>query len=297
MSILLHGSTRAIVQGITGAQARFDTQWCLEYGSRIVAGVSPGKGNTAVHGVPVYDTVARACAAHAADASIVYVSATRVKDAVLEAIAAGIGLVVVTAEHVPLHDAAYLAAAARRSGVSLVGCNTNGIISPGQSKLGGVGGMRPDELYRPGTIGVCSRSGGMMAEIGLALQDAGYGISTSVAMGGDVVTGLRMADYVRLFDADPGTSAIVLFGEPGTRNEEEVAELVRAGAVTKPVVALIAGQFQERYAAGQTFGHAAAIIGEGNASASAKRAALREAGVGVARSLEDIAPMLRARAG
>lgn len=294
MSILINASTRAIVQGITGAQARFDTQWCLEYGSRIVGGVSPGKGGATVHGLPVYDTVARACAAHEIDASIIYVSAARVKDAVLEAIASGVRLVVVTAEHVPVHDAAYLAALARLRGVRLVGCNTNGVISPGQSKLGGVGGMRPDELYPIGSIGVCSRSGGMTAEIGLALKAGGYGISTSVAMGGDIVTGMRMADYVRLFENDPDTRAIVLFGEPGTRNEEEVAELVQANLVKKPVVALVAGQFQETYPAGESFGHAAAIIGEGNGSASNKRQRLSDAGVGVAHALEDIPRLLAA---
>ncbi len=295
MSILIDASTTAMVQGITGAQARFDTQWCLEYGSRIVGGVSPGKGGSMVHGLPVYDTMARACAAHEVDASILYVSAARVKDAVLEAIAAGVRLVVVTAEHVPVHDAAFVAALARQRGVRLVGCNTNGLISPGRSKLGGVGGMRPDDLYPIGGIGICSRSGGMMAEIGLALKAAGYGVSTSVAMGGDVVTGMRMADYVRLFQDDPDTHAIVLFGEPGTSNEEEVAELVRTGIVTKPVVALIAGQFQERYSAGQSFGHAAAIIGDGNGSASLKRQRLRDAGVSVAHALEDIPRWLEER--
>lgn len=295
MSILIDASTRAIVQGITGAQARFDTQWCLHYGTKIVAGVTPGRGGEDVHGVPVYDSVLRAVKEHDADASVVYVAAARVRSAVSEAIAAGVGLIVVMAEYVPLHDASYVVAAARRAGVRLVGCNTNGVISPGRCKLGGVGGMLPDEIYAPGRVGVCSRSGGMTAEIGLVLKAAGHGISTSVAMGGDSITGLKMADYVRLFEDDPETDAVVVFGEPGTDNEQEVAELVRCGFVRKPVIALIAGYFQENYPPGLSFGHAAAMVTDASTSATAKRTLLQAAGIRVARSLEEIPELLRTR--
>jgi succinyl-CoA synthetase alpha subunit len=293
MSILLDSSTQVIVQGITGAQARFDTEWCLRYGTRIVAGVTPGRGGEQVHDIPVYDTVRRATEGRTIDASVLYVPPAMVKAAVLEAIDANIGLIVVTAEYVPQHDVIGIVAAARRAGVCLVGCNTNGVISPGRSKLGGVGGMNPSEIFAPGRIGVVSRSGGMSAEIGLALKAAAYGISTSVGMGGDAVTGLRMADYVRMFEQDPETDAIILFGEPGTDNEQEVAALVRAGTICKPVVAMIAGEFQERYPAGISFGHAAAMITDLSKSASAKRRLLREAGIHLAQSLEEIPDLLR----
>jgi succinyl-CoA synthetase alpha subunit len=293
MSILLDSSTQVIVQGITGAQARFDTEWCLRYGTRIVAGVTPGRGGEQVHDIPVYDTVRRATEGRTIDASVLYVPPAMVKAAVLEAIDANIGLIVVTAEYVPQHDVIGIVAAARRAGVCLVGCNTNGVISPGRSKLGGVGGMNPSEIFAPGRIGVVSRSGGMSAEIGLALKAAAYGISTSVGMGGDAVTGLRMADYVRMFEQDPETDAIILFGEPGTDNEQEVAALVRAGTICKPVVAMIAGEFQERYPAGISFGHAAAMITDISKSASAKRRLLREAGIHLAQSLEEIPDLLR----
>ena len=292
MSILIDQATRVIVQGITGGQARFDTEWCIQYGTRIVAGVTPGKHGEMVHGVPVFDTVQSAVAAHPADASILYVPAAQVKPAVLEAIAAGLRLIVVTSEYVPLHDVVQIVAAARAAGVRLVGCNTNGIISPGKSKLGGVGGMDPAEIYPPGRIGLCSRSGGMTAELALALKEAGYGVSTSVAMGGDLVTGMNMAEYLMLFDADADTDAVVIFGEPGTRNEQEVAELVRAGHLKKPVVALISGAFQEAYPAGMSFGHAAAAINTQDESASAKRRLLQAAGVHVAQALEDIPDLL-----
>ncbi|MBI2293103.1 MAG: CoA-binding protein [Betaproteobacteria bacterium] len=292
MSILIDQATRVIVQGITGGQARFDTEWCIKYGTRIVAGVTPGKHGEVVHGVPVYDTLQSAVAEHPADASVLYVPAAQVKPAALEAIAAGVRLIVVTSEYVPLHDVVHIVAAARAAGVRLVGCNTNGIISPGKSKLGGVGGMDPAEIYPPGRIGVCSRSGGMTAEISLALREGGYGVSTSVAMGGDLVTGMSMAEYLMLFEADPDTDAVVIFGEPGTRNEQEVAELVRAGGVSKPVAALISGAFQEAYPAGMSFGHAAAAINTQDESASAKRRLLQAAGVHVAHALEDIPGML-----
>jgi succinyl-CoA synthetase alpha subunit len=294
VSILIDASTRVIIQGITGAQARFDLQWCLNYGTRVVAGVTPGRGGETVLDIPVYDTVERALRDHPADATVLYVPPLLVKNAVLEAIDGGLRLIAVLAEYVPMHDIVTIVAAARRAGARLIGCNTNGIISPGRSKLGGIGGVDPSEIYAPGRIGVVSRSGGMSAELGLTLKAAGLGISTSVSMGGDAVTGLTMADYLHLFQQDPETDAIVLFGEPGTRNEEEVARQIASGKVTKPVVALIAGRFQEDYPPGMSFGHAAAMINEASQSASAKRAALRAAGARVAAALEDIPTLLRA---
>ena len=294
MSILIDETTRILIQGLTGAQARVDTERGLRYGARIVAGVTPGRGGEVVHGLMVFDTVKQALAQHAADVSVVYAPAPGVKAAVLEALDAGLKRLLVTAEFVPLHDLVYIIAAAKDANAQLIGCNTNGVISPGKSRLGGIGGENPADLYAPGAIGVCSRSGGMCAEIGLTLKAAGLGISTCVAMGGDSISGMGMADYIRLFEADAETSAILLFGEPGTRHEYDVADLVRSGQVRKPVAALISGAFQERYPAGMSFGHAAAMITREDDSASAKRRALAEAGVRVAATLDEIAPLLHA---
>jgi succinyl-CoA synthetase alpha subunit len=288
MSILIDADTGILVQGITGGQAQVDTERTIRYGARVLAGVTPGRGGSTVQDIPVYDTVREARERHACDASVVYAPPLAVRNAVLEAIDAGIGLILVTAEGVPLHDISILVAAARRAGTQLIGCNTNGIISPGKSRLGGIGGVDPSEIYTPGTIGICSRSGGMSAEVALALKACGLGVSTCVSMGGDQVTGTRMAEFVRMFDDDPDTQGIVLFGEPGTTNEQEVAALVAGGAITKPVAALIAGAFQEQYAAGQSFGHAAAMVTSEADTASAKRKLLRDAGVFVAETLDEI---------
>lgn len=296
MSILVDAATRILIQGITGSQARSEVASSLAYGARIVAGVTPGKGGEKVQGVPVYDTVRAALRGRSVDASVVYVPPLMVQDAVLEAVDAGVPLILVTAEHVPVHDIACIVRATREAGVRLIGCNTNGIISPGLSRLGGIGGPRPDEIYAPGRIGICSRSGGMSAEIALTLKDAGLGVSTCVSMGGDAVTGLSMAEYVALFEDDPETDAVVLFGEPGTTHELAVADLLHTGRITKPVVALIAGAFQERHPKGTSFGHAAALIASDADTASAKRALLAAAGARVAAALEDV-PGLLAEAG
>lgn len=294
MSILIDETTRVIVQGITGATARADTERCLRSGTKIVAGVSPGRGGEQVQGVPVYDTVRAALGEHPATATAIYVPPHAARDAVAEALDAGLQLLLVTAEYVPIHDVLYITAAARAAGSLLVGCNTNGIISPGKSRIGGIGGINPDELYPRGFVGVCSRSGGMSAEIALTLKNAGLGVSTCVSMGGDRVTGLRMVDYAVMFEDDPETHAIVIFGEPGTANEQELAAAVAAGKITKPVIALIVGSFQESYPPGISFGHAAAMISKSDESASAKRAILASAGVHVCDVLDTIPDTIRA---
>lgn len=292
MSILIGTATRVLVQGATGAQARFDIRYCLDYGTRIVAGVTPGRGGEMVEGVPVFNTVASALAATGANASAVYVPARGVKDAVMEAVEAGIRVLACFAENVPRHDAAAAVAAARSAGAHMAGFNTNGVISPGRCKLGGIGGDRAAQIYAPGRIGVCSRSGGMSAEICWMLSRAGMGASTCVSMGGDPIVGMRMVEVLKLFEADPETDACVIFGEPGGTHEIEVAAALRSGELRKPVVALIAGQFQERYPAGVSFGHFAAVIKGENDSASAKRRILAAAGARVATSLEEIPQLL-----
>jgi succinyl-CoA synthetase alpha subunit len=293
MSILIDKSTRVLIQGITGSQARVDTERSLKYGTRIVAGVTPGRDGESVCGVPVYDTVKRALRAHTIDTAVVYVPPAAVRNAVLESIDAGVPQILVTAEFVPVNDVLYIVAAARDTGTKLIGCNTNGVISPGRSRIGGIGGVDPTEIYVPGRIGVISRSGGMCAEIGLTLKEAGLGISTCVAMGGDQVTGLIMADYLKMFEEDNDTDAMMIFGEPGTENEKGVVQLLESGQVTKPIVALISGSFQERHPAGISFGHAAAIIGTEDDSATAKRRALEKAGAMVVQTLEELPLALR----
>jgi succinyl-CoA synthetase alpha subunit len=216
-----------------------------------------------------------------------------VKDAVLEALDAGIKVLCCLAENVPRHDAAIAVAAARVCGARMAGFNTNGLISPGKSKLGGIGGDRAGQIYAPGRIGVCSRSGGMSAEICAMLTRAGLGASSCISMGGDPIVGMRMMELLELFEADAETDACVIFGEPGGSHEIEVADRIKEGKLKKPVVALIAGQFQENYPAGVSFGHFAAVIRGENDSASAKRRLLAQAGARVAASLEEIADLLR----
>lgn len=249
------------------------------YGTRVVAGVSPGKGGQQVFGVPVYDTVREAMGQHRLTASVVYVPAPAVRDAVLEAVEARISLVLVPTEGVPHHDAADVVAAARAAGVRIIGPNCNGLISPGECKLGGIGGDAPDEIYAPGSIGIISRSGGMSAEIAVTLKNAGYGVSTCVSIGGDLIIGTDPVECLRLFAADTQTLAVVYFGEPGTRAEQALADYLKRDRYPKPIVASISGEFQEAYPEGTSFGHASAMIQGKTDTATAKRRVLQEAGV------------------
>lgn len=292
MAILIDETTNVIVQGITGRQARQDSENCLAYGTSIVAGVTPGRGGQEVLGVPVYNTVKAAMRQRLAEASVIYVPASAVKDAVLEAIDAGIRLIVVTSEGIPRQTVAYLVAAAKQAGVTIIGPNTNGLISPGRSKLGGIGGVDPADIYAPGRIGICSRSGGMTAELALTVKQAGHGVSTGVAMGGDRITGGTMLDYVRMFEDDDDTDAILIYGEPGSKNEVELASHLSEAGLRKPIIGIVAGQFQENYPAGVSFGHAAAMISSDADTASAKRRMLADVGVTVAESLADIPGLL-----
>ena len=292
MSILVDERTRILVQGITGAVGRVDTRLCLDYGSRIVAGVTPGRGGESVSGVPVFDTVAEAVERTGADAAVQYVPARHAADAVIEAAASGLSPIVAIAENLPRQDAWRAAVAARDGGSVLIGFNTNGIISPGRTKLGGIGGPRPDDLFRPGTVGVCSRSGGMSAEIARALAKAGKGVSTCVSMGGESITGRTMAEYARWFEADEGTRSIVVFGEPGSEHEARLAAAMERGEVTKPVVAMIVGEFQDAYPAGSSFGHLSAMVRLETDRAVVKRDVLAAAGALIAERVEDIPDLL-----
>ena len=290
----MDSSTRVLVQGITGSVGRVDTRICLDYGTKVVAGVTPGKGGQSVCGVPVFDTVDEAVALTAATAAVQYVPPRHAASAVLEAAASGLSPIVAIAENLPRHDAYRAVLATRRAGSVLVGFNTNGVISPGQTKLGGIGGPRPDDVFKPGRIGICSRSGGMSAEIAIALAGAGLGVSTCVSMGGEMITGRSMADYARLFEADDATDAVVVFGEPGSNHESELAVSIQTGDVTKPVVAMIVGEFQDAYPAGASFGHAAAMVTRDDDRAVTKRSLLASAGASIAGRVEDIPDLVRA---
>lgn len=295
MSVLLDGTTRVLVQGITGQQARRHVGYMRAYGTNVVAGVAPGRGGQAVDGVPVFDTVRSAVRAHPADLAVLFVPARSARDAALEAIEAGIGTVVVLAEGVPHHDGAEVIAAARRKGVRVVGPNSQGMISPGKAKIGGTGGPIPERMFRPGPVGIVSRSGGMGGEIGFALTRAGIGQSTYVAIGGDLMIGTAFADLAPLYEADPETEALVIFGEAGTAHEEDMADLVASGRFTKPVVALIVGEALEAVPRGTSFGHTSALVGRGLGSTSGKKRRLREAGARVAEVFSDV-PRLVAEA-
>lgn len=292
MSILIDENTRVVVQGATGNQARFDIRYCLEYGTRIVAGVTPGRGGETVEGIPVFNTVAAAVAATGANASAIYVPARAVGEAIEEALDADIQLMLALAENVPRHDALRAVTRVRRAGARLVGFNTNGLISPGKCKMGGIGGDRAVDIYAPGRIGICSRSGGMSAEIAYTLRQAQMGTSTCVSLGGDPIVGMRVVDVLRMFEADPQTDAMVIYGEPGGSHEGEVARAVRAGEFSKPIAAIVVGRFQERYPRGASFGHVSAMIEGAADSASAKRALLAAAGVLVSDTLDEVPALL-----
>ena len=293
MSVLLHAESRVLVQGITGREARLHVPYMRAYGTRVVAGVSPGHEGEIVDGVPVYHTVRRALRAHEIDIVVLFVPARFVRDAALEAIEAGIPFVVILAEGVPHHDTAEILARGAEAGVRVLGPNSQGLMSPGKAKVGGAGGDRPQLMFAPGPVGIMSRSGGMGAEVAMALTKAGIGQSTYVAVGGDLLVGTDFTDLLPLFEHDPETRVIVLFGEPGTNREEAAAALLAQGACTKPLVAYVAGEFLETLPQGMHFGHTGALIDGDAGKPSRKKAVLRDAGALVAERLDDIVPLVR----
>ncbi|HEY7320289.1 MAG TPA: CoA-binding protein [Candidatus Binatia bacterium] len=288
MSILLHENSRVLIQGITGQQARTHLSYMIRYGTKVVAGVAPGKGGETVEEVPVYDSVKTAKDRQPIDISVLFVPATHAKDAALEAICNDIPLVVVLAEGVPHHDTAEIIEEAQTRGVRLIGPNSQGMISPGKAKLGGTGGAEPEHLYRQGPIGIISRSGGMGGEIANVLTRSGIGQSTYVSIGGDLLIGTPFVPLLALFEKDPETRAVVIFGEPGTGHEEEVASMVRRQGFTKPLIALLVGESLEKFPRGMSFGHTSSILQRGLGSPLRKKMLLREAGVQVAESVAEI---------
>jgi succinyl-CoA synthetase alpha subunit len=287
MSILVNADTRLLVQGITGREGEFHSRAMLEYGTNIVAGVTPGKGGqTALDGaVPVFDTVEQAVRETGANASCIFVPAAFAPDAVLEAAASGIGLVFCITEGIPALDMLRVYHVLKAQGVRLIGPNCPGATSPGQAKVG----IIPGNIHRPGPVGLVSRSGTLTYEVVQAMTDAGMGQSTCVGIGGDPIIGTNFIDVLDLFNQDPDTEAIVLIGEIGGEEEEKAAAFVKR-EVRKPMASFIAGRTAPP---GRRMGHAGAIISGGAGTAESKRAALEDAGIAVADSPSHIPQLLR----
>ena len=285
MGIIINADTKAIVQGITGKQGSYHTKLMLDYGTKIVAGVVPGKGGTVVNGVPVYDTVKETVDAYSPNASIIFVPAPFAQDAVLEAIDNKIKTIVVVTEHLPIKDTINVMAYANQSKVTIIGPNTPGIITPGQCKLG----IMPAHIFKPGSIGVVSRSGTLTYEIAAGLTAKGLGQSTCVGVGGDPIVGLNFIEALELFKENPKTKAIVLIGEIGGNMEELTAEYITQERYPKPIVAYVAGRFAP---SGKRMGHAGAIIMGKQGTAQSKIEALINAGVKVAEKPSDVTALL-----
>ena len=289
MAILADQNTRVIIQGITGREAATFTKDMVDYGTRVVAGVTPGKKGQQVHGIPVYDTVRQALKDHPAEASVISVPPALVKGAVLEALDNGVRLLVVVSERVPRKDTLAFLEAAHEKNARVIGPNTLGLISPQILKLGMAGGPVEDvnKAYTPGPVGIASRSGGMTTEIANLLTTNGIGQSTCIGVGGDPVVGSNFLDLVPMFEKDPDTKAVVLFCEPGGIIEETLAERVTAENIALPIIAFIAGRFVDGMP-GVRFGHAATIVEGDRGTTAGKIAMFQKAGIRVAESFSDI---------
>ena len=285
MTILIGKETNAIVQGITGAQGRYHTQLMLEYGTKIVAGVTPGKGGTSIHGIPVFDTIEEAKERVKADASIIFVPAPAAKDAALEAIEAGLNPVVIVTEGIPVKDEIQIMEVAKQRATTVIGPNTPGIITPTECKLG----IMPGHIFKPGRIGLVSRSGTLTYEIAASLTHAGLGQSTCLGIGGDPIVGLEFVDVLEMFRNDPGTSEIAMIGEIGGNAEEKAAEYITSTKYPKQIAAYIAGRAAPP---GKRMGHAGAIITGKSGTAESKIDALRKAEVKIALKPGEIAKLL-----
>jgi len=296
MAILITKDTSVIIQGITGREAVNLTREGLDYGTKIVGGVTPGRAGRDVYGVPVYDCVRDVTSRQPVDASIITVPARFTRDAVFEAIEAGIKLVVVVTERIPRGEVAQMVELAELRGARIIGPNCLGVLSPDEAKLGGLGGpaINVRRAFRKGPIGVMSRSGGMTTEICNTLTAAGLGQSTAVSIGGDAIIGSTYAELMPLFEADDDTKAIAIYSEPGGRMEAELADWVREHDSRLPIVAFMAGRFMDEMP-GMRFGHAGTIV-EGKADTTTdKIARLKATGISVAERIEEIPQLLAER--
>jgi succinyl-CoA synthetase alpha subunit len=302
MSILLNKDTTFIVQGITGREAVNLTRECLDYGSKIVGGVTPGRKGREVHGVPVFDTVAQAVAHHGApiDGSVVTVPPAFTKDAVLEAILNGIKLIVIVTERIPRRDVAQMVELANMHDARIIGPNCLGLIVPDVCKMGGIGGPAKDaaKAYAPGPVGVMSRSGGMTTEISSSLTQAGLGVSTAVSIGGDAIIGSAYAELMPYFEADEETKAIVIYTEPGGRMEAQLSEWVADNDSRLPIVAFMAGKFMDdEEMKGMSFGHAGTIVEGKEDTATEKISRLEAAGIRVVERIDEIPDAVKQKLG
>lgn len=286
MTLLVGKQTRAIVQGITGNQGSFHARLMREYGTQIVAGVTPGKGGTSTQGVSVYDTVAAALERTDANASIIFVPAPFAKEAGMEAIDAGLNPVVIITEMIPARDSMVLMAYAKEHGATIIGPNTPGVITPGEAKLG----IMPGDVFSLGGVGVASRSGTLTYEIASYLTRAGIGQSTCLGIGGDPITGLNFVDVLKMFRDDKSTDAVVLIGEIGGSAEEDAADFIEDTKYAKPVAAYVAGRAAPP---GKRMGHAGAIITGTEGTADAKMKRFREVGVRVAEVPSELPRLLQ----
>ncbi|MGI8643177.1 MAG: succinate--CoA ligase subunit alpha [Thermomicrobiales bacterium] len=285
MSILVSSETRLLVQGITGREGSFHTEQMVQYGTNVVAGVTPGGKGKSVAGVPVFDTVETAVSETGANTSIIYVPARFAPDAIYEAVDGGIALVICITEGIPVNDMVPVFAYVKQSGARLIGPNCPGLITPGEAKVG----IMPGYIHEPGPIGLVSRSGTLTYEVVDALTRAGLGQSTAVGIGGDPIIGTSFVDALELFQADAATEAIVLIGEIGGTDEEDAAKFIQSH-VTKPVAGFIAGQTAPP---GKRMGHAGAIISGGAGTAAEKTKALKAAGVHVATSPSQVPSLIQ----
>jgi len=302
MSILLDKDFTFIVQGITGREAVNLTRECLDYGSKVVGGVTPGRKGRDVHGVPVFDTVEQAIENHGSpvDGSVVTVPPAFTKDAVVESIENGIKLIVVVTERIPRGDVAQMVELAGMRGARIIGPNCLGLIVPGVCKMGGIGGPAKDaaKAYAPGPVGVMSRSGGMTTEISSSLTQAGLGVSTAISIGGDAIIGSAYAELMPLFEADEQTEAIVIYTEPGGRMEAQLSEWVTENDSRLPIVAFMAGKFMdEADMKGMSFGHAGTIVEGVEDTAAQKIARLEAAGITVVERIDEIPDAVKKRLG
>lgn len=280
MSILVDKNTRVLCQGLTGSQGSFHSEKCIEYGTQLVGGVTPGRGGEEHLGVPIFNTCHEAVDATGAEATMIYVPAPFAADAVLEAADAGIKVIVCITEHIPVLDMLRVKAALAGSDSILIGPNCPGVITPGECKMG----IMPGQIHKPGRIGVVSRSGTLTYEAVFQTTNNGLGQSTCVGIGGDPIQGMGFIDCLEMFEADPATDGVVMVGEIGGSAEEEAAEYVQSN-MSKPVVAYIAGVTAPP---GKRMGHAGAIISGGKGTAEDKFAALEKAGVATVRSPAEI---------
>ncbi len=296
MAILVHKDFEFIVQGITGREALNFTRECIEYGSKIVGGVTPGRGGREVYGVPVYNTAREITATRKVDGAVIAVPAAFAPDAAFEAIDAGIMLLVIITEGIPRRDASQIVEYATLRGARVIGPNCLGVIVPDVCRFGSLGGPAVDcrKAFKPGVVGVMSRSGGMTTEICNALSAAGLGESTAVSIGGDPVIGTTYAELMPLFEADPVTKAVVIYSEPGGASEAELARWAQEHKSRLPIVAFVAGRFMDEMP-GMSFGHAGTVVEKKLDSPADKIRRMRAAGISVADEVGDIPRLVRER--